>query len=122
MIKKVLIIEDDIIIRENISEILELNNFEVHTAENGKKGVIDAKEFIPDIILCDILMPELDGFGVLQLISHIPELDNVSFIFLSAKTHQEDLKRGMKLGANDYINKPFEELELLRVINNNIKK
>jgi CRP/FNR family cyclic AMP-dependent transcriptional regulator len=120
--KKVLLIEDDKIVRENTSEILELANFIVKTAENGKKGVSLAKTFLPDIIICDVLMPELDGYGVLQIISNSPELDHIPFIFLSAKTDHEDLRKGMELGADDYISKPFEESELLRAIESRLKK
>ena len=122
MSKKVLLIEDDKIVRENTSEILELANFIVKTAENGKKGVSLAKTFLPDIIICDVLMPELDGYGVLQIISNSPELDHIPFIFLSAKTDHEDLRKGMELGADDYISKPFEESELLRAIESRLKK
>lgn len=122
MAKKVLLIEDDRIVRENTSEILELANYKVKTAENGKLGISLAKSFLPDIIVCDILMPELDGYGVLQIISKIPELDQIPFIFLSAKTHHQDLRKGMELGADDYINKPFEESELLRALETRLKR
>lgn len=122
MKKKVLLIEDDKIVRENTSEILGLANYSVKTAVNGKVGVELAKTFLPDIIICDILMPVLDGYGVLQIISKTPELKNIPFIFLSAKTHQKDLRKGMELGADDYINKPFEESELLRAIEIRLKR
>lgn len=122
MHKKVLLIEDDKIVRENTSEILELANYKVKTAENGKVAILLAKSFMPDIIICDILMPELDGYGVLQIISKIPELDQVPFIFLTAKTHHTDFRKGMELGADDYINKPFEESELLRAIETRLKR
>ncbi|MDP3313256.1 response regulator [Lutibacter sp.] len=120
--KKILIIEDDKIVCENTCEILELANYIVKTANNGKKGVLLANEFKPDLILCDILMPELDGFGVLQIISKTPELESVPFIFLTAKTHYEDLRRGMDLGADDYLTKPIEESELLRAIDSRLKR
>jgi len=122
MNKKVLLIEDDKIVRENTAEILTLANYSVKTAENGKEGVLLAKKHIPDIIICDILMPELDGYGVLQIISQTPELEHIPFIFLSAKTHYEDLRKGMELGADDYITKPFEESELLRAIESRLKR
>jgi len=122
MRKKVLLIEDDKIVRENTAEILSLANYSVKTAGNGKTGVKLAKSFLPDIIICDILMPVLDGYGVLQIISKTPELQNIPFIFLSAKTHQKDLRKGMELGADDYINKPFEESELLRAIEIRLKR
>ena len=122
MKKKVLLIEDDKIVRENTSEILELANYNVVTAENGKAGIDLAKTFLPDIIVCDILMPVLDGYGVLQIVSKTPELEQIPFIFLSAKTHHEDLRKGMELGADDYIYKPFEESELLRAIDSRLKR
>jgi CheY-like chemotaxis protein len=122
MNKKVLLIEDDKIVRENTSEILELANYTVETAQNGKDGIVLAKSFLPDIIVCDILMPELDGYGVLQILSKIPKLDKIPFIFLTAKTHHNDLRKGMELGADDYINKPFEESELLRALETRLKR
>jgi len=120
--KKVLLIEDDKIVRENTSEILELANFIVKTAENGKKGVSLAKTFLPDIIICDVLMPELDGYGVLQIISNSPELDHIPFIFLSAKTERQDVRKGMNLGADDYITKPFSEDDLISAIESRLAK
>jgi len=122
MKKSILLIEDDKIVRENTTEILELANFKVSTAENGKAGVSLAKKIIPDIIICDILMPKLDGFGVLQIVSKTPSLVHVPFIFLTAKTHHNDLRKGMELGADDYITKPFEESELLRAIDTRLKR
>jgi len=122
MNKKVLLIEDDPAVRENTAEILELANFLVQTANNGREGVTAAKSFIPDIIICDILMPELDGFGVLQILSKTPVLEHIPFIFLTAKTNHEDLRKGMELGADDYIKKPFEESELLRAIDSRLKR
>jgi len=122
MKKKVLLIEDDKIVRENTSEILELANYNVEMAENGKTGVALAKSFQPDIIICDILMPVLDGYGVLQIVSKLPELEHIPFIFLTAKTHHEDLRKGMELGADDYLYKPFEESELLRAIDSRLKR
>lgn len=122
MKKTVLLIEDDRIVRENTTEILELANFNVLTAENGKVGVALAKKRIPDIIICDILMPKLDGYGVLQIVSKTPKLEHIPFIFLTAKTHYEDLRKGMELGADDYISKPFEESELLRAIESRLKR
>ena len=120
--KKVLLIEDDKIVRENTAEILELANYSVKIAENGKKGINMATSFLPDIIICDILMPVLDGYGVLQIISKNPKLKQIPFIFLTAKTHHDDIRKGMELGADDYICKPFEESELLRAIETRIKR
>lgn len=122
MKKKVLLIEDDTIVRENTSEILTLANYHVETAENGKIGVELAYKFLPDIIICDILMPVLDGYGVLQILSQNSKLKLIPFIFLTAKTHQADIRKGMELGADDYINKPFEESELLRAMAIRLKR
>ena len=122
MIKKILLIEDDKTVRENTSEILELANYKVKTAKNGKEGVALANSFLPDVIICDILMPCLDGYGVLQIVSKTPHLEHIPFIFLTAKTHHDDLRKGMELGADDYIYKPFEESELLRSIESRLKR
>ncbi|WP_298366732.1 response regulator [uncultured Lutibacter sp.] len=122
MNRKVLLIEDDKIVRENTSEILELANYDVKTADNGKNGISVANSFLPDIIVCDIKMPVLDGYGVLQILSRSNKLKHIPFIFLTAKTHHNDLRKGMEFGADDYICKPFEESELLRAIESRLKR
>ena len=114
--KKILFIEDDTVVRENTAELLELSDYEVITAANGKIGVELAKKELPDIIICDIMMPELDGYGVLQALAQKPETQQIPFIFLSAKTEHKDIRRGMDLGADDYLTKPFEEEELISAI------
>ena len=116
MRKKILIIEDDTIVRENTAEILQLANYEVLTAENGKTGIDKAVVFKPDLIICDILMPELDGYGVMQIVMRNKSLQSTPIIFMSAKTKHEDVRKGMDLGASDYITKPFEESELLSAV------
>jgi CRP-like cAMP-binding protein/FixJ family two-component response regulator len=120
--KKILLIEDDTVMRENTAEILELANFDIQTAENGKKGVTLAKEFCPDIIICDIMMPELDGYGVLHMLSKEPSTSAIPFIFLTAKAEKSEVRKGMELGADDYLTKPFEETELLNAIEMRFKK
>lgn len=122
MDKKILLIEDNFEVRENIAEILSLANFEVVEAENGKVGVDQAKRHIPDLILCDIMMPELDGYGVLYLLSRDPQTASIPFIFLTAKAERSDLRKGMNLGADDYLTKPFEEIELLNAIESRLKR
>ena len=107
--KKILLIEDDVVLRENTEELLELSNYEVVVAPNGKVGVEIAKQNLPNIIVCDIMMPELDGYGVLEALSKNEETRHIPFIFLSAKTERKDVRKGMDLGADDYITKPFEE-------------
>lgn len=120
--KKILIIEDTMEVRENIVEILELYGYEVIEAENGKVGVELANEHIPDLILCDITMPELDGYGVLKVLSSSQKTHQIPFIFLTAMSEQADLRKGMNLGADDYITKPFDDSELLQVIDLRLSK
>jgi CRP-like cAMP-binding protein/CheY-like chemotaxis protein len=122
MSKKVLIIEDNDDIRENVIEILELAGYNVDAAANGKAGVELALAGVPDIILCDIMMPEMDGYGVLYLLSKRPETIAVPFIFLTAKAEHFDRRKGMELGADDYLTKPFDDMELLTAIESRLKK
>ncbi|RMB64110.1 response regulator [Dokdonia sinensis] len=120
--KKVLLIEDDTALRENTAELLELSNYEVITAPNGRVGIKTAKENQPDIIVCDIMMPEVDGYGVLQELSMHTTTSQIPFIFLSAKTEHKEVRKGMDLGADDYLTKPFEEDELISAIESRIAK
>jgi len=120
--KKILLIEDNKEIRENTAEILELANYRVFTAENGKIGVEVALKENPDLIICDIMMPVLDGYGVLHLINKNPQIQHTPFIFLSAKTEKGDIRKGMSLGADDYITKPFDGTELLDAVEGRLKK
>lgn len=122
MSKKVLIIEDNNDIRENIVEILELANYTVFAASNGKTGVDLALKNVPDIILCDIMMPELDGYGVLYMLNKNPQMAAIPFIFLTAKAERIDLRKGMEMGADDYLTKPFDDMELLNAIESRLKK
>lgn len=118
----VLLIEDNAEIRENTAEILELANFRVLTASNGKDGIEKAHSEKPDVIVCDIMMPVLDGYGVLHMLNKSDDLRAIPFIFLTAKTERLDFRKGMEMGADDYITKPFTELELLNAIEQRIKK
>ena len=120
--KKVLLIEDDTTLRENTAELLELEHYTVITAPNGMIGLELAKSEHPDIIVCDIMMPKLDGFGVLDGLSKHKKTKYIPFIFLSAKTERHDVRKGMNLGADDYITKPFEEGELLPAIESRLAK
>ncbi len=122
MSKQVLIIEDNTDIRENIVEILELADFNVLQASNGKAGVDLALKNKPDIILCDIMMPDLDGYGVLYMLNKNPETATIPFIFLTAKAERVDLRKGMEMGADDYLTKPFDDIELLNAIETRLKK
>jgi CRP/FNR family cyclic AMP-dependent transcriptional regulator len=120
--KKILLIEDNDDIRENTAEILELANYKVFTAENGKAGVEQAMKSKPDLIVCDIMMPVLDGYGVLFALHKNPEFQNIPFIFLTAKTERSDFRKGMEAGADDYITKPFDATELLTAVDSRLKK
>jgi CRP-like cAMP-binding protein/ActR/RegA family two-component response regulator len=121
-VKKILLIEDNADVRENTACILEFANYEVITAENGKIGVLKAQEFKPDIIVCDIMMPGLDGFEVLQVLSKENSTAGIPFIFLTAKANKADIRMGMNLGADDYVTKPYEENELLDAVACRLKK
>ena len=120
--KKILIIEDNHDVRENIEEILELANYEILSAENGKLGVSLAQKNKPDLIICDIMMPELDGYGVLHILSKNPATARIPFVFLTAKSEKEDFRKGMNLGADDYLTKPFDDIELLDAVETRLKK
>lgn len=120
--KKVLLIEDDSTLRENTAELLELEHYKVITASNGMLGLELAKRELPNIIVCDIMMPKLDGYGVLESLSKHKRTKFIPFIFLSAKTERQDVRKGMNLGADDYITKPFEEEELLTAIESRLAK
>ena len=120
--KKILLIEDHPDVRENTSEILTLANYRVVTAENGKTGVEMAQRENPDLIICDIMMPELDGYGVLHILSKRPELAGIPFIFLTAKSEKTDIRKGMDLGADDYLTKPFDDTALLSAIETRLRK
>jgi len=120
--RSILFIEDDIVVRENTAELLELANYKVITAANGKIGVAVAKKYLPDIIICDIMMPELNGYGVLQILSKEEVTKHIPFIFLSAKTEHQDIRKGMNLGADDYLTKPFDESELFSAIESRLAK
>jgi len=122
MSKTVLIIEDNNDIRENIFEILQLADYTVYEAQNGKAGVELAIKHKPDIILCDIMMPELDGYGVLYMLNKNPETSNIPFIFLTARAERLDHRKGMEMGADDYLTKPFDDMELLNAIETRLKK
>lgn len=120
--QRILLIEDNDEIRENTAEILELANYKVDTASNGKLGVEMALENVPDLIICDVMMPVLDGYGVLHLLQKNESLKNVPFIFLTAKAERGDFRKGMEMGADDYITKPFDDIELLTAVESRLKK
>lgn len=120
--KKILLIEDNDDVRENTAEILTLARYEVITAVNGKEGVELAKKEKPDLIICDIMMPVLDGHGTLHLLSKNEDTAGIPFIFLTAKAERSDFRKGMEMGADDYLTKPFDDVELLSAIESRLKK
>ncbi len=122
MTKNVLIIEDSDDVRENMKEILELSSYKVHTACNGIEGLEMVRKNSPDIILCDVMMPELDGYGVLRGLSNNPKTKNIPFIFVTAKSEKQDFRTGMDLGADDYLTKPFNGNDLLSLVSARLKK
>jgi CRP-like cAMP-binding protein/CheY-like chemotaxis protein len=119
---RILIIEDNNDIRESTAEILMLADYEVMEAKNGKIGVELATTHLPDLILCDIMMPELDGYGVLYLLNKNPQTSSTPFIFLTAKAERIDMRKGMEMGADDYLTKPFDDVELLNAIESRLNK
>lgn len=120
--KKILVIEDEDFVRENILDLLDAEGFEAIGAENGQIGLNLAKGMIPDLILCDVMMPGLDGYGVLTAIRQDALMASIPFIFLTAKAAKADFRQGMELGADDYITKPFTRAELLGAIASRLKK
>jgi len=120
--KKILLIEDNKDMRENTAEILELSNYSVMTAKNGKEGLELATKEKPDLIICDIMMPVLDGYGVLHMLSKKPDTAGIPLIFLTAKAERSDFRKGMEMGADDYVTKPFDDIELLNAVESCLKK
>ena len=120
--KKILVIEDERFVRENIVEILESSGFTALSAPNGAVGTALAAKHLPDIILCDVMMPELDGHDVLKTLRSNPATAHIPFIFLTARADSTDLRHGMNLGADDYITKPFRVSELLKAIETRLSK
>ncbi len=122
MKKSILVIEDNAEVREVLEEVLELSGYQVYSAEDGTKGVESALTYNPDMIICDVVMPKLDGYGVLNILSKKPKTADIPFIFLTAKADKTDFRRGMTLGADDYITKPFYKDELLKVVETRLNK
>lgn len=119
---KLLVIEDEQYIRENIQELLEAKGYNVRSATNGKQGVLEAIDFRPNLILCDIMMPKMDGYKVLEMVRKTTSIQNVPFIFLTAKVDKQDIRQGMEMGADDYLTKPFTSKELTGSIEARLKR
>jgi PAS domain S-box-containing protein len=120
--KKILIIEDDRILRENTVEFLRGENFEVFVATDGLEGIQQTLQNIPDIILCDISMPNMNGYDFYKTIKQIKATSTIPLVFFSARTENQDIRAGMQLGADDYVIKPFDFFELLKVIKTRLAK
>ncbi len=122
VMKMILLIDDNEPIRSNTAEILELSDYKVIVAENGKEGLEMAIKYHPDLIVCDILMPEIDGYGVLQAVRRNEAIGSTPFIFLTAMTERSEFRQGMDMGADDYISKPFDGIDLLKAIEARLNK
>ncbi len=120
--RTILIIEDNEDIRENVAEILQLSDYNVLMAVNGKEGIERAQKEIPDLIICDIMMPGVDGYGVLHVLHKDPKTQNIPFIFLTSKSERSDFRSAMEMGADDYITKPFAGNELLNAVDSRFRK
>jgi DNA-binding NarL/FixJ family response regulator len=120
--KKILIIEDEPEMRRNITALLRFHEYKPIEAENGRKGIEAARREKPDLVLCDVMMPELDGHGVLQALQEDTELALIPFIFLTAKGEKDDLRSGMNLGADDYLTKPVANADLVRAIEARLRR
>jgi DNA-binding NarL/FixJ family response regulator len=120
--KKILVIEDEREMRRNITTLLRYYDYEPVAAENGRLGVETARRELPDLILCDVMMPELDGFGVLQALQTDAALAGIPFIFLTARGEKDDLRSGMNLGADDYLTKPVANADLVQAIEARLRR
>ena len=120
--KKILVIEDEPEMRRNITALLRYHDYVSLAAENGRVGIEVARREIPDLILCDVMMPELDGYGVIQALQSEPALARIPFIYLTAKGEKHDLRSGMNLGADDYLTKPVENADLIRAIESRLRR
>ncbi|NEQ55326.1 MAG: response regulator, partial [Leptolyngbya sp. SIO3F4] len=119
---KILVIEDEVEIRSNLVELLELEGHDVVGADNGVTGLLGAIEHTPDLIICDVMMPELDGHDVLQALRQDPKTLTIPFIFLTALADKGDIRRGMVLGADDYLTKPFTRSDVLTAVETRLQK
>lgn len=120
--KNIVVIEDDEAVRDNILDTLEASNYCVHVAENGEVGLQAIRQSRPDLILCDVNMPVMDGYLVLRELKRDSELSLIPFVFLTARTERSDLRKGMEMGADDYVMKPFTQRELLQAIDTQLSK
>ena len=120
--KKILLVEDEAIILESVSELLELNGYTVMCSKNGLEALEVLKNYKPDLIVCDIKMPEMDGYSFVERIREMDQLSRIPFLFLSAKVEPEEVRKGMEMGADDYLTKPFKSEDLLKAIEARIQR
>jgi DNA-binding NarL/FixJ family response regulator len=120
--RKILVIEDEPEMRRNITALLRYHDYEPIEAENGRRGVEQARREKPDLILCDVMMPELDGYGVLQELQQDADLALIPFVFLTAKGDKNELRSGMNLGADDYLTKPVANADLVQAIGTRLRR
>jgi len=120
--RRILVIEDEPEMRRNIAALLRYHDYEAIEAENGRQGIILARQQKPDLILCDVMMPELDGHGVLQELQQDAGLALIPFVFLTAKGDKDDLRSGMNLGADDYLTKPVANADLVQAIETRLRR
>lgn len=119
---KILVIEDQPQMRKNLVTILVMENFDVVSAENGRVGIELARQQTPDLVICDVMMPDLDGYGVLKALRELPATADIPFIFLTAKGDKSDVRAGMNLGADDYLTKPVVREDLLAAISARLER
>jgi two-component system, OmpR family, alkaline phosphatase synthesis response regulator PhoP len=119
---KILVIEDELFVRENIVDLLEAEDFEVFSTENGILGILWAQDNLPDLVICDVMMPEISGHDVLAEMRELPATALTPFIFVTAMSDKGDIRHGMELGADDYLTKPFTRDELLSAIDSRLLK
>jgi DNA-binding response OmpR family regulator len=113
---RILLIEDDDLVRESISDLLMLADYDVTTAVNGKEGLEIIQTQVPELIICDVMMPVMDGFQLLEKLKELDIIDSTYFMFLSAKSRESDLEKGKEMGAHDYLIKPFRNEDLLNKV------
>lgn len=113
---KILVIEDEAPTRDKIVTVLKYEDYEVIDAPNGREGVISARENHPDLIICDVLMPDMNGYGALAALRDDPDTSVIPVIFLTAAASRADMRKGMEMGADDYITKPYTVEELLAAV------
>lgn len=114
--KKILLVEDDEFVRESISDLLMISGYEIETADNGQEGLEKFLDEKPALVICDVMMPVMDGFQLLQELKEKGMSDQVYFMFLSAKSRESDVQKGLEMGADDYLIKPFRNSDLLEKV------